>query len=169
MGDLTVQMIRNEFTVEVYEFSTRSALEAGDLRQFDQCSTQLDDLHADATIDPSDNATEFLAYRLLYLMLEGGSSALKRLVDLLLEGTKLRCAAAICKGHYHPTRRLLARILGGAVQTSDGVGSDPLAGLPVVLKSEDVVDVALTLAEIDRQLSKAVGGKTSTEHVKGFV
>lgn len=225
--DLTVQMIRNEFTVEVYEFSTRSALEAGDLRQFDQCSTQLDDLHADATIDPSDNATEFLAYRLLYLMLqgdslaltgflsqrqaeiqsgldaghhqlqlawglrtamgdasplralrciafvvpsqEGGTSALKRLVDLLLEGTKLRCAAAICKGHYQPTRRLLARILGGAVQTSDGVGSDPLAGLPVVLKSEDVVDVAPTLAEIDRQLSKAVGGKTSTEHVKGFV
>jgi hypothetical protein len=225
--DLTVQMIRNEFTVEVYEFSTRSALEAGDLRQFDQCSTQLDDLHADATIDPSDNATEFLAYRLLYLMLQGDSlaltgflsqrqaeiqsgldaghhqlqlawglrtamgdasplralrcvasavplkdgriSALKRLVELLLEGIKLRCAAAICKGHYQPTRRFLARILGAAMQVSEDVGFDPLVGLPLVLKNEDMVDVPPTLEEIDRQLSKAVGGKTSTEHVKGFM
>lgn len=75
--DLTVQIVRDSFSVEVYEFCARAALEVGDFKQYDQCSTQLEDLHADASLGTSSVAVrEFLAYRLLYLALQGDNVAL---------------------------------------------------------------------------------------------
>lgn len=69
--DLTVQMVRTPFAVEVYEFCARTALEVGDFKQFDQCSTQLEELHAALDLGTTSHEAEFLAYRLLYLLLQG--------------------------------------------------------------------------------------------------
>ena len=61
--DITIQSIKNEFTVRVYETNARIALEMSDLDQFNQCQSQLIKLYKEGI---KGNQSEFLAYRILY-------------------------------------------------------------------------------------------------------
>ena len=63
--DCTVQHIRNDFTVKVYETHARMAIEYGELADYNQCQSQLITLYGEGH---AGCVSEFLGYRILYQM-----------------------------------------------------------------------------------------------------
>uniref|UniRef100_A0AC34R7I4 SAC3/GANP/THP3 conserved domain-containing protein n=1 Tax=Panagrolaimus sp. JU765 TaxID=591449 RepID=A0AC34R7I4_9BILA len=102
--DLTVQKIRNEFTVEVYEFHARLTLENKDMPEFNQCQSQLRHLYND--LPNCKNEDEFTAYRLLYYIFTQDDQDILSLLNAVQNKTKpmvlfaIRVHDAYLKGHY---------------------------------------------------------------------
>jgi hypothetical protein len=104
--DLTVQHIRNEFTVNVYEIHARIALEKGDLGEYNQCQTQLRALYAQKL---GGHPMEFKAYRILYFIYTRNQTAINDALADLTPADKLDPAvkhalgvrSALALGNYH--------------------------------------------------------------------
>ncbi|KAI8147788.1 SAC3/GANP/Nin1/mts3/eIF-3 p25 family-domain-containing protein [Fennellomyces sp. T-0311] len=104
--DLTVQRVRDEFTVTVYEIHARIALEKGDLGEYNQCQSQLKQLYA---MGIKGNVMEFTAYRILYFLhTQNWSDINSTMFDLTPEQKKnelvkhaLNVRAALAMSNYH--------------------------------------------------------------------
>jgi len=82
--DLTVQMIQNEFTIQVYETHARIAIKNKDRDEFNQCQSQLKSLYelvqANGNQEMYENSAEFIGYRLLYNMLTKSHTDLNQVI-----------------------------------------------------------------------------------------
>eukprot|EP01132_Coremiostelium_polycephalum_P010041 gene10041-12310_t len=78
--DLTVQRIKNKFTIQVYETHARIGLENSDLGQFNQCQTQLFELYKQGL---HGSKSEFFAYRILYNVYQENNSDLTKTLSEL--------------------------------------------------------------------------------------
>jgi SAC3 family protein LENG8/THP3 len=104
--DLTVQRIKNEFTVSVYEIHARIALEKGDLGEYNQCQTQLKALYQ---LGLKGNPLEFKAYRILYFIHTANRSSLNDVIRDLTTAEKeskeikhaLDVRSSLALGNYH--------------------------------------------------------------------
>ena len=110
--DLTVQHIKTDFTVLVYETHARIALEKGDLGEYNQCQTQLRAFYPQ--IPSAGHPLEFKAYRILYLIHTCNRTDMN---DVLAELTTaerrdaavrhaLEVRRALAGGNYHNFFRL---------------------------------------------------------------
>lgn len=109
--DLTVQHLKNEFTVSVYEIHARIALEKGDLGEYNQCQTQLRSLYG---LGLKGNHIEFKAYRILYFIHTANRSGLNDAIADLTTAEKeewpikhaLNVRSALALGNYHKVFQL---------------------------------------------------------------
>lgn len=109
--DLTVQRVKNEFTVNVYEIHARIALEKGDLGEYNQCQTQLRALYKQ---NLDGHSAEFIAYRILYFIHTGSRTDMNAALADLTAADKqqpavrhaLAVRSALALGNYHKFFRL---------------------------------------------------------------
>lgn len=109
--DLTVQRIKNDFTVSVYEIHARIALEKRDLGEYNQCQTQLKALYR---LGLKGKPIEFKAYRILYFIHTANRSALNDALADLTTAEKgepaikhaMEVRSALALGNYHRFFRL---------------------------------------------------------------
>ncbi|KAI9821227.1 MAG: hypothetical protein M1827_003961 [Pycnora praestabilis] len=109
--DLTVQHIKNEFTVNVYEIHARIALEKGDLGEYNQCQTQLRALYSQ---NLGGHPAEFKAYRILYFIHTCNRTEMNDVLADLTPAEKdemavkhaLDVRSALALGNYHKFFRL---------------------------------------------------------------
>ncbi|KKA30242.1 hypothetical protein TD95_005307 [Thielaviopsis punctulata] len=139
--DLTVQRIKNEFTVSVYEIHARIALEKGDLGEYNQCQTQLKSLYAAGI---KGNPVEFQAYRILYFIHTANRSGLNETIAKLTKQEKstipikhaLEVRSALALGNYHKFFRLYLDTPGmGGYLMDMFVGRERLAALCMMCRA----------------------------------
>ncbi|KAL5395983.1 hypothetical protein PMIN04_000914 [Paraphaeosphaeria minitans] len=109
--DLTVQHIKNDFTVKVYESHARIALEQGDMGEYNQCQTQLKALYSQ---NLAGNPDEFTAYRVLYFVYTCNKTDMNDLLAELTPSDKIKpeikhaldVRSSLALGNYHKFFRL---------------------------------------------------------------
>ena len=139
--DLTVQRIKNDFTVYVYEIHARIALEKGDLGEYNQCQTQLKAFYRSGL---EGSRVEFTAYRILYFIHTANRAALNDAIKDLTSADKetreikhaLDVRSSLALGNYHRFFQLYMDTPNmGAYLMDMFVGRERLAALSKICRA----------------------------------
>lgn len=139
--DLTVQHIKNDFTVEVYEINARVALEKGDLGEYNQCQTQLKALYKQ---NLGGHPMEFKAYRIFYFIYTCNRIDMNNLLAELTPADKkdpavahaLQVRSALALGDYHRFFKLYLEVPNmGAYMIDNFVVRERLSALASICKA----------------------------------
>jgi SAC3 family protein LENG8/THP3 len=139
--DLTVQHIKNDFTVNVYEIHARIALEKGDLGEYNQCQTQLRALYRQ---NLGGHPMEFKAYRILYFIHTCNRTDMNDVLSELTPTDKADTAvkhaldvrSALALGNYHRFFQLFLETPNmGAYLMDMFVARERLAALACICKA----------------------------------
>lgn len=163
--DLTVQHIKSDFTVTVYEIHARIALEKGDLGEYNQCQSQLATLYSEGF---TGHEEEFKAYRILYLLHTCNRADMNEVLAILTPTDKqhpsikhaLEVRSALAAGDYHKFFRLYLDppSMGGYLMDSF-VARERMAALACICKSyRPDIDI--------RFLTEELGFESDTECVQ---
>lgn len=140
--DLTVQHIKNDFTINVYEIHARIALEKADLGEYNQCQSQLANLYSEKI--PGGHPHEFKAYRILYLLHTCNRTDMNDILASLTPAEKedrailhaLAVRSAVAGGNFHRFFKLYldAPNMGGYLMDSF-IDRERLAALAAICRS----------------------------------
>ena len=155
--DVTVQGIKNSFTITVYETNAKIALQNHDLGQFHQCQTQLYELYKQLCVDIKARE-EFLCYRILYLVLTNMNHDLLKLSgELTAEEKQLpgirfaeHCRRALVEGNCHRFFRL-AQIGPFLTPTLIAIFLNKLRIIYLVLLSRSHYEISLNFLQKELQ------------------
>lgn len=91
--DLTVQHIKNMFTIRTYEENARISLDNGDLGEFNQCQTQLKVLYhqqrrRSGKKEFVGSEPEFIVYRIIYMMITANQTELAKIYMEVITTTR---------------------------------------------------------------------------------
>jgi len=148
--DLTVQRIKNEFTVEVYEYHARLALENNDLGEFNQCQSQLKALYLE---NISGNKMEFLAYRLLYFVHQNNFSDITAFLAELSQDEAadsavlhaLQVREAIALSNYHKLFKLYQTVPNKGIYLMNlFIPTQRISALQVITKAYKPTNVPIS-------------------------
>ncbi|KAI5776382.1 SAC3/GANP/Nin1/mts3/eIF-3 p25 family-domain-containing protein [Geopyxis carbonaria] len=162
--DLTVQHIKSDFTVTVYEIHARIALEKGDLGEYNQCQSQLASLYDEGL---KGHEEEFKAYRILYLLHTCNRSDMNEILANLTPADKkhhpiqhaLEVRSVLAIGNYHRFFRLYLEAPGmGGYLMDSFVVRERMAALACICRSyRPDIDI--------RFLTEELGFESDTECV----
>ncbi|KAI0820347.1 SAC3/GANP/Nin1/mts3/eIF-3 p25 family-domain-containing protein [Trametes gibbosa] len=171
--DLTVQRIKNEFTVTVYEIHARMALEVGDMVEYNQCQGMLRNLYE---LGIPGKVEEFTAYRILMLLHGRNRSDLNLYVGQLTDGQKedsavrhaLGVQRAIAMGNYHALFDLYMNAPNmGAYIMDHFIDRERIRALMVMTKAYRTVPLSFIHSELAFETA-AAAREFLVEHRAGF-
>jgi hypothetical protein len=146
--DLTVQRIKNEFTVQVYEIHARIALESNDMVEYNQCQSTLKTLYE---LGIPGRVEEFTAYRILMLLHGRNRSELNIFVGQLTPRQKedpavkhaLEVQRAQATGNYHKLCDLYIKApYMGAYIMDHFIDRERMKALMVITRAYKTIEIA---------------------------
>ncbi|KAI0794018.1 SAC3/GANP/Nin1/mts3/eIF-3 p25 family-domain-containing protein [Fomes fomentarius] len=171
--DLTVQRIKNEFTVTVYEIHARMALEVGDMVEYNQCQAMLRNLYE---LGIPGKVEEFTAYRILMLLHGRNRSDLNLYVGQLTAQQKeapavrhaLAVQRAMAMGNYHALFDLYMNAPNmGAYIMDHFIDRERIRALMVITKAYRTLQLSFIQNELAFDTLEAAR-EFLTEHRAGF-